>query len=99
MGEVDVLVEASDAWIGLGDGAHRLVQPLAEPIVQGATDGLPEDLAGVTPEHWSTFPPQHPLIIHIAAILLFLLWMLSALGNGLVVFIFLCTKSLRTPVR
>ena len=61
-------------------------------------DGIPEDLAEVTPAMWGDFPPQHPMIIHAVALAFFLLWVLNAMGNGLVIFIFMVSSELRTPV-
>jgi len=58
---------------------------------------LPEDLKSVVSPHWGQFPPQHPLVSHIFGILFFVLWLVNFFGNGLVIFIFLKTKSLRTP--
>ena len=62
-------------------------------------DGFPEELKSVVHSHWGTFPPQHPLIPDLFGILFFFLWMLSFLGNGCVVYIFLTTARLRSPVR
>ncbi len=62
-------------------------------------DGFPEDLKSVVHEFWGTFPPQHPLITDLFGVIFFFLWLLSFFGNGCVIYIFLCTKSLRTPVR
>ena len=66
----------------------------------GAThmDGFPEELREVAHDHWGTFPPQHPLIPDLFAILFFFLWIVSFLGNGCVIYIFLCTPKLRSPV-
>merc|ERR1711973_785221 len=58
---------------------------------------IPEEVMPVINQHWAQFPPQHPLIPHIFGILFFFLWMVNFVGNGLVIFIFLKTKSLRTP--
>jgi len=58
---------------------------------------LPEDLKEVVSEHWAQFPPQHPLITHVFGILFFVLWVINFFGNGLVIYIFLKTKTLRTP--
>ena len=49
-------------------------------------------------DYWGTFPPQHPLIIDLFGILFFFLWLVSFFGNGCVIYIFLLSKSLRTPV-
>ena len=65
----------------------------------GAThmDGFPEYLREVVDDHWGTFPPQHPLIVDLFGIFFFVLTVLSIFGNGLVIYIFLTTKSLRIP--
>ncbi len=47
----------------------------------------------------SQFPPANPLIPHFFGIMFFFLWIVSFLGNGCVIYIFLKVKSLRTPVR
>jgi hypothetical protein len=51
------------------------------------------------PDIWKKFPPQHPLIIHVVALIYILLWIVNTVGNWLVIYIFVPTKSLRTPVR
>ena len=61
------------------------------------TDGAPEEVLAMTHKHWSNFPPNHPFVQHIIGILFFILWFISFTGNGLVVYIFLKTKTLRTP--
>ena len=53
------------------------------------TDAAPEDVLAVTHEHWMQFPPCHPFIQHICGLLFFVLWFISTVGNGLVIFIFL----------
>ena len=68
------------------------------PIDASLLDGIPEALAPITPPMWGDFPPQHPMIIHAVALAFFLLWVLNALGNGMVVFIFMVSRELRTPV-
>ena len=68
------------------------------PAGMKMTDGIPDDVMEVVDEHWSNFPPANPLIPHFFGIMFFFLWMMSFVGNGLVIFIFLKVKSLRTPV-
>jgi len=59
-------------------------------------DDFPDDLRDVVHEFWGRFPPQHPLISDGFGLLFFFLWMMSTFGNGLVIYIFLSTKTLRT---
>ncbi|XP_059094298.1 compound eye opsin BCRH2-like [Tigriopus californicus] len=61
------------------------------------TDGASEDVLAITHEHWTQYPPVHPFIQHTFGLLFFVLWFISVTGNGLVIFIFLKTKTLRTP--
>ena len=71
----------------------------AYPPGMKMTDGVPQDLMGVVVDpHWSQFAPANPLIPHFFGVLFFFLWMISFLGNGCVMYIFLKVKSLRTPV-
>eukprot|EP00095_Tigriopus_kingsejongensis_P011817 maker-scaffold71_size417697-snap-gene-3.16 protein:Tk11817 transcript:maker-scaffold71_size417697-snap-gene-3.16-mRNA-1 annotation:"long-wavelength rhodopsin" len=61
------------------------------------TDGIPDDVMEVVDPHWSQFAPANPLIPHFFGIMFFFLWIISFLGNGCVIYIFLKVKSLRTP--
>ena len=63
------------------------------------TDGFPEELRSVLHPHWEQFPPQHPLIPYFFGVFLFALSFVSLVGNFLLLYVFLSTKSLRTPVR
>lgn len=69
----------------------------AYPPGMKMTDGIPQDVMAVIDPHWSQFPPANPLIPHFFGVLFFFLWMISFLGNGCVIYIFLKCKSLRTP--
>jgi len=70
----------------------------AYPPGMKMTDGVPQDLMGVVVDpHWSQFAPANPLIPHFFGVLFFFLWLVSFLGNGCVIYIFLKVKSLRTP--
>ena len=60
-------------------------------------DGAPEEVLAMSDEHWHQFPPNHPLIQHFFGLCFFLLWMVSFIGNGCVIYIFLKVKHLRTP--
>ena len=69
-------------------------------MLTGSThlDGFPDQIRDVVHEHWGKFPPQHPLVVDIFGLIFFLLTIMSLFGNGLVIYIFLATKQLRTPV-
>ena len=61
-------------------------------------DGFPEDLREVANDHWGKFPPQHPLISDLFGIAFFFLWLVSFFGNGCVIYVFLTSPKLRSPV-
>jgi len=77
----------------LMDSSYNLYYP------EGANQlfDVPEELMPIVSQHWAQFPPQHPLIHHSFGIIFFFLWVVNFVGNGLVIFIFLKTKTLRTP--
>ncbi|KAI5694373.1 hypothetical protein M8J75_015751 [Diaphorina citri] len=57
---------------------------------------LPEMLPMIDP-HWYQYPPMHPLWYQALGLTMICLGTMSMVGNGIVVYIFLCTKNLRTP--
>lgn len=57
---------------------------------------LPEMLHMVDP-HWYQFSPMNPLWHGILGFMIFVLGLISIIGNGMVVYIFSGTKTLRTP--
>ena len=61
-------------------------------------DGFPEELRSVVHDHWGNFPPQHPLIPDLFGVIFFFLFIVSFLGNGCVIYVFLATPKLRSPV-
>ena len=69
------------------------------PAGMKMTDGVPEEIREVVSTHWDQFAPANPLIPHFFGLMFFFMWIISFLGNGCVIFIFLKVKSLRTPVR
>ncbi|XP_046393055.1 rhodopsin-like [Ischnura elegans] len=56
----------------------------------------PEMLPWVDP-HWYQFPPMNPLWHGILGFVIAVLGFISWAGNGVVIYVFSCTKSLRTP--
>ena len=63
------------------------------------TELMPEELREVTPRIWDQYPPNHPLLIDMFAVVIFILLAINVFGNSLVIYIFCAEKSLRTPVR
>ena len=69
-------------------------------LLLGATqlDDFPDELREVVHEHWGNYPPQHPLIKDAFGLLFGMLFIVAFFGNTCVIYVFLGTKSLRTPV-
>ena len=70
-------------------------------LILGATQmyNFPEELREVVNDHWSQFPPQHPLVADIFGILFFVLTVVNFIANSLVIYVYLGTEELKTPVR
>ena len=66
----------------------------------GATQmyNFPEELREVVNDHWSQFPPQHPLVADFFGILFLILTVVNFIANSLVIYVYLGTPELRTPV-
>nr|APY20657.1 long wavelength sensitive opsin [Apertochrysa prasina] len=60
-------------------------------------DKVPPDMLHMVDAHWFQFPPMNPLWHSILGFAIFCLGVTSVIGNGMVIFIFSTTKSLRTP--
>ena len=76
------------------DENYRLHYPDGASLM----DGFPDELREVVDSHWEQFPPQHPMVIDFFGVLFFFLWCICFLGNALVIYVFLTSKDLRTPV-
>ncbi|CAK9794745.1 Rhodopsin, long-wavelength [Anthophora plagiata] len=64
---------------------------------QTVVDKVPPDMLHLIDAHWYQYPPLNPLWHAILGFVIGLLGFVSVSGNGMVVYIFLSTKSLRTP--
>lgn len=60
-------------------------------------DKVPAEMLSLVDPHWYQFPPMNPLWHSILGFMIFCLGIVSFIGNGLVIFIFTSTKTLRTP--
>jgi len=89
---------AAETALGSSSGLYMDSEYYSQyPPGMKMTDGIPDDVMEVVSHHWSSFPPVNPLIPHFFGILFFFLWVMSFIGNGCVIYIFLKVKSLRTP--
>ncbi|MFS6538487.1 7 transmembrane receptor, partial (plasmid) [Idiomarina loihiensis] len=57
---------------------------------------LPEMLHRIDP-HWYQFPPMNPLWHGILAFITSIILIIASAGNGMVIYIFTTTKTLKTP--
>nr|APY20602.1 long wavelength sensitive opsin [Euroleon nostras] len=60
-------------------------------------DKVPPEMLHMVDAHWYQYPPMNPLWHSILGFTIFCLGVVSVLGNGMVIYIFSTTKSLRTP--
>nr|BAG80985.1 opsin [Branchinella kugenumaensis] len=77
--------------------AYSVAEGVWYPPGTTQIDGAPADIVALTHAHWKKFPPSNPAWNYLFACLYFFLWVINHIGNGLVIKIFLKTKSLRTP--
>lgn len=64
---------------------------------QTVVDKVPPEMLHLIDAHWYQFPPMNPLWHALLGFVIGILGMISVIGNGMVVYIFTTTKSLRTP--
>nr|BAQ54833.1 opsin, long-wavelength sensitive type [Asiagomphus melaenops] len=60
-------------------------------------DKVPPEMLFLVDSHWYQFPPLNPLWHSLLGFSIGLLGFISLCGNGVVIYVFSCTKSLRTP--
>lgn len=64
---------------------------------QTVVDKVPPEMLHMVDAHWYQFPPMNPLWHALLGFIIGVLGVISVIGNGMVVYIFTTTKSLRTP--
>nr|QRI42698.1 putative green opsin [Agrilus planipennis] len=82
-GSLMLLPPVASAWRGFSN----------ETVV----DSVPPDMLHLIDAHWYQFPPMNPLWHGILGFVIGVLGFVSWMGNGVVIYIFSTTKSLRTP--
>nr|Q94741.1 RecName: Full=Opsin-1 [Schistocerca gregaria]CAA56377.1 locus opsin 1 [Schistocerca gregaria] len=73
-------------WGGSGGFANQTV-----------VDKVPPEMLYLVDPHWYQFPPMNPLWHGLLGFVIGVLGVISVIGNGMVIYIFSTTKSLRTP--
>lgn len=64
---------------------------------QTVVDKVPPEMLHLVDLHWYQFPPMNPLWHALLGFVIGTLGVISAIGNGMVIYIFTTTKNLRTP--
>ncbi|XP_065090209.1 opsin-1-like [Ochlerotatus camptorhynchus] len=72
---------------------------MAQSAISNLTvvDRVPADMLHMVDAHWYQFPPMNPLWHSLLGFAIAILALISVIGNGMVVYIFTNTKTLRTP--
>nr|BAQ54719.1 opsin, long-wavelength sensitive type [Orthetrum albistylum] len=60
-------------------------------------DKVPPEMLFLVDSHWYQFPPLNPMWHSLLGFVISMLGFISICGNGVVIYIFSCTKALRTP--
>lgn len=64
---------------------------------ESLVDKLPQEMHYMIHAHWYRFPPLNPLWQSLLGLAMVVAGIISLIGNGVVMYIFSTTKSLRTP--
>lgn len=88
--------------MGYWDDASNLASNGALPSTNPfgnytVVDKVPEELLHMIHPHWYQFPPMNPLWYKLVFFYMFVMGTLSVCGNFVVIWVFMNTKSLRTP--
>ncbi|CAH2099906.1 unnamed protein product [Euphydryas editha] len=87
--------------LDLGPGAAALQawggQMAAYGSNETVVDKAPPEMLHLIDPHWYQFPPMNPMWYGLLGFFIGILGFISVTGNGMVVYIFTTTKSLKTP--
>ncbi|XP_066941478.1 rhodopsin-like [Macrobrachium rosenbergii] len=60
-------------------------------------DRVPQELLSYIHSHWYQYPPMNPLWYSLVGVFMFVMGTLAVCGNFVVIWVFMCTKTLRSP--
>ncbi|CAG0912414.1 unnamed protein product [Notodromas monacha] len=60
-------------------------------------DKVPQDMLYMVDPHWNQFPPLNPLMYSLLAFVITVMGFISIVGNFVVMYVFMSTRSLKTP--
>ncbi|XP_073984852.1 rhodopsin 6 [Rhodnius prolixus] len=83
--------------IGPSFAAYQWGQSANPSANRSVVDMVPPEMLSMVDAHWYQFPPLNPLWHGILGFVIGVLGIISIVGNGMVIFIFSSTKTLRTP--
>ncbi|XP_066941486.1 rhodopsin-like [Macrobrachium rosenbergii] len=73
---------------------HESTNPYGNYTV---VDRVPRELLSYVDDHWYQYPPMNPLWYSLVGVWMFVMGTLAVSGNFVVIWVFMNTKSLRTP--
>ncbi|XP_076030487.1 compound eye opsin BCRH2-like [Oratosquilla oratoria] len=79
----------------LAYGAHDLSFGYPEGVT--VVDIVPDTIRHLIHDHWSNYPPVNPMWHYLLGVIFVILFMFSCTGNGLVMYLVMKNKNLRTP--
>ncbi|XP_064084705.1 rhodopsin-like [Macrobrachium nipponense] len=78
----------------MGGSSFESTNPFGNYTV---VDRVPRELLSYVDDHWYQYPPMNPLWYSLVGVWMFVMGTLAVSGNFVVIWVFMCTKSLRTP--
>lgn len=84
-------------WIGDRQGKQRCLHLVRQSESHLLSGQVTPDMAHLISPYWNQFPAMDPIWAKILTAYMIMIGMISWCGNGVVIYIFATTKSLRTP--
>ncbi|KAK7075553.1 Melanopsin [Halocaridina rubra] len=67
------------------------------PAGMTVVDFVPEEIKHLVHQHWYSFPPVNPMWHYLLGVIYIFLGFFSIVGNGLVIYLFMKSKELKSP--